>query len=240
VLSSRARQTVMRDVTTTLHPTGDAPVNAPDPTPTRVPPPGAPLWVAVALFGTVFVGGVILAFEPGQNFLDSWGFHAFSPLLRSGFFRAIADLGLLPVTATVAVIAGVVSWTRDRLRTFACLGGPALAVELAELIKILVGRRFEGALCWPSGSTAAVAAMATAIVLVTRGTARWAAILIGSAAVILEIVALVAFRSHYLTDTFGGVLVGVGSVVLLDAVVHRLRLPDRRLRRSARSEPPLI
>jgi membrane-associated phospholipid phosphatase len=239
VLTCRARQTPMRDMTTTLHPTRDAPENALELKPAPVPPQprGAPLWVAVALLGAVFIGGVILAFEPGQNFLDSWGFTTFSPLLQSRFFRAIADLGLLPVTTTVAVIAGVVSWRRDRRRTFACLGGPALAVELAELIKILVGRRFEGALCWPSGSTAAVAAMATAIVLVTRGAARWTAILVGSAAVILEIIALVAFRSHYLTDTFGGMFVGVGSVVLVDAVVHRLRLPDRRLFRSARAEP---
>jgi undecaprenyl-diphosphatase len=224
-------------MTTTLDPTSDAPVSAPRRMRTGDRPPqrGAPLWLAFVLFGIVFLGGVILAIEPGRNVLDSWGFTVFSVSLRSGFLRALADLGLGPVTVGVAVVGGAVIWRRDRRRAFACLGGPAVAVELAELIKMIVGRRFEGVLCWPSGSAAAVAAMVTVAVLVTRGIGRWAAIILGSATIVLEIVALVAFRWHYLSDTFGGVLVGVGSVVLVDAVLHRLRLPGRR-RPTASSE----
>ncbi len=224
------------DVTTTLHPPGDAPGSAPRRTRGgHEVPRGASFSVACAILGTAFLGGLVLAVEPGQNAIDTWGFHVFSHALRTGFFRAIADLGLGPVTAGVAVVAGAVSLRRDPRRTVACLGGPALAVELAELMKIVVGRRFEGVLCWPSGSEAAVAAVVTVIVLVTRGPARWAAVVLGAAAIVLEIIALVAFRWHYLTDAFGGVLVGVGCVLLVDAVVHRIRLPRRR-QPTARSD----
>ncbi|HXQ43138.1 MAG TPA: hypothetical protein VN816_00745 [Acidimicrobiales bacterium] len=217
-------------MTTTIDPISDAPVSPPRQMRTGDRPPrrGAPLSLACAIFGTLFLGGLVLAVEPGQNVIDSWGFSVFSVSLRSGFLRALADLALGPVIVGVAVVGGAVVWRRDRRRAFACLGGPALAVELAELMKMIVGRRFEGVLCWPSGSAAAVAAIVTVAVLVTRGIGRWAAIILGSAAMVLEIIALVAFRWHYLSDTFGGVLVGVGSVVLVDALVHRLRLPGRR------------
>lgn len=222
-------------MTTTLHPTSDAPGSGPGPMPTTDGPGrGAPLWLALAIFGTLFLGALILAVEPGRNVVDSWGFTVFSVHLRSGFLRALADLGLGPVTVGVAVVGAAVIWRRDRRRVVACLGGPALAVELAELMKVAVGRRFEGALCWPSGSAAAVAAMVTVAVLVTRGIGRWVAVVLGSAAMVLEIIALVAFRWHYLSDTLGGVLVGVGSVVLVDAVVHRL---PRRRRSTLPSEP---
>jgi membrane-associated phospholipid phosphatase len=70
----------------------------------------------------------------------------------------------------------------------------------------------------------------TAIVLVTRGRARLAAIVIGSAAVLFEAVALVAFRWHYLTDALGGIVLGVGCVLFVDAVLHRLARARRRRR----------
>ena len=148
--------------------------------------------------------------------------------LQSAFLRALTDLGLAPVTAGVALVAGASIWRRDRRRALACLAGPGLAVGLAELLKIMVGRRFEHALCWPSGTTAAVTAVVTVVVLVTRGAGRAAAVVIGSAVVILEAVALVAFRWHYLSDVLGGVVLGVGSVLLVDALFHRLRRPARR------------
>jgi hypothetical protein len=190
---------------------------------------GASLLAACLVLGTAFLGGLILGLEPGQNALDSWGFSVFPVVLHSTFLRAIADLGLAPVTAGVALGAGASVWRTDRRRAVASLGGPGLAVGLAELLKILVGRTFHGALCWPSGTTAAVTAVVTVIVLVTRGKGRAAAVAIGSVVVTFEAVALVAFRWHFLSDALGGIVVGVGSVLLVDALFHRVRrLPRRR------------
>jgi membrane-associated phospholipid phosphatase len=213
----------MRAMTTTLQPPAPAPASAPRPLPTAAPPPrGASLTAACALLGTVFLGGAILALAPGQNIVDSWGFSLFPDVLHSFFLQLMSDLGRAPVTAGVSLVAGIVIWRRDRLRTLACLAGPGLAVGMAELLKIIVGRRFEGALCWPSGTTAVVAAVVTAIVLVTRGGGRVAALVIGSLVVAFEAIALVAFRWHYPTDALGGIVLGVGCVLFVDAVLHRV------------------
>jgi membrane-associated phospholipid phosphatase len=229
----------MRAMTTTLDPPADVPGDDAVTTPTP-PPGGAPLWLACLLLSAVFAGGAVLAFEPGRNVIDSWGFSVFPNVLQNEFLRLMSDLGRAPVTGGAALVAGAVVWRRDRLRTIACLAGPALAVAMAELLKIIVGRRFEGALCWPSGTTAAVAAVVTVVVLVTRGKARGVAAVVGSAVVLFEAVALVSFRWHYLTDVLGGIVLGVGCVLLADAVVHRLRLPRRlRARRRRPASPSL-
>ena len=221
-------------MTTTLHPPGDAPMNDDEDRRDRVPvSPGVPLRVPLAVFAIVFLGGLILALAPGENFLDRAGFILVPASIQSRFLHAASELARGPVTAGVALATALIVWRLDRRRAFACLVGPALAVGLAELLKIIVGRRLGGALCWPSGSTAAVAAMATVGALVARGRARGAVLVFGSAALILEVVALLAYRSHYPTDCLGGALVGAGSVLLADAVLH---LPPFR-RRPATAAP---
>jgi membrane-associated phospholipid phosphatase len=209
-------------MTTTLDQPGDASMRADDERRRQNDAiAGVPLRLPAVLFAILFVGGLILRLAPGENFLDRWGFTIISARFQSGFLHAVTDLARGPVTAAVAVVAALVIVRRDRRRSLACLAGPALAVGLAELLKIIVGRRLGGSLCWPSGSAAAIAAMVTAGVLVVRGRARWAAIVVAAAIEILEVIALVAYRSHYPTDCLGGVLVGVGCVLLADAVLHR-------------------
>jgi len=231
----------MRDVPTALHPATEALTSADPVVRTRGRQGrGASLAVSCALLGTEFLGGTILALSPGQNGLDSWGFSVFSSRLQDVFLRAVSDLGLAPVTAGFALAAAAWIWRRDRRRTLACLAGPALAIGLAELLKLVVGRRFDGALCWPSGTAAAVAAVATAIVLVTRGRVRVVAIVVGSAVVMLEVVALVAFRWHYLSDALGGVVLGIGCILFVDAVLHRLHGRRRRSHRPRRTAPPQV
>jgi membrane-associated phospholipid phosphatase len=217
-------------MTTTLDPPADASMSADTPSPTPAPRPlGMSLWAPAALFAVVFIGGAILRFEPQQNAFDTWGFNLFSHSWQSSFLRTVFYLARGPVTAGAAVLAGLIVWRHDRLRTLACLIGPGLAVVLAEVCKIIVGRRLVGTLCWPSGSAAAVASTVTAVVIALQGKARWLALGLGSAAVLLEVIALVAYRSHYPSDAVGGVLVGVGSVLLVDAVLH-----FRRRRRAAK------
>jgi membrane-associated phospholipid phosphatase len=238
VLTGRARPLLMHDVTTLL-PSGTPPAST-DPvvaTAVETPvagPPGASLRLAGVLFAVLFVGGLILHFEPGKNPVDRWGFLVFPNVLANSFLRAMSDLGAAPVTGGVAFVAGASVWRRDRRRALACLVGPALAVGLAELLKHIVGRKFQNALCWPSGTTAAVVAVVTGIVLVTRGRGRLVAVILGSAVTIFEVVALVAFRWHYLSDALGGVVLGVACVILVDAVFHRLhRRGGRHRRRSS-------
>jgi membrane-associated phospholipid phosphatase len=244
---------VIRDVTTIL----DLPADAPPPADpglesaapgTITPAPGASLAVASVLLGLVGVGGAILALAPGQNVIDSWGFSLFPNVLQNDFLRAMSDLGLAPVTGGVALVAALSVWRRDRRRALACLIGPGLAVGLAELLKLIVGRRFEGALCWPSGTTAAVTAVVAAIVLVTRGKGRIAAVILGAAVVVFESVALVSYRWHYPTDVLGGIVLGIGCVMMADALLHRLRrrrrqpgpapTAGRRLRSPFGARPP--
>jgi undecaprenyl-diphosphatase len=228
----------MRAMTTTLDPAAGAPGTDGGARPTPVPrPEGASLWVACVLLAMVVAGGTVLGFEPGRNVLDSWGFSVFPNVLQNEFLRLMSDFGRAPVTVGVALVAGVVVWRRDRRRAIACLVGPGLAVAMAELLKIIVGRRFEGALCWPSGTTAAVAAVVTAVVLALRGKARGVAVVVGSAVVLFEAVALVSFRWHYLTDVLGGIVLGVGCVLFADAVVHRLRLPKPLRARRPKAVP---
>jgi len=219
----------MPDTTTALAPTPPAPGGAPRP-PRDAAPRGTSLTLACSLLASVFLGGAVLALAPGQNPVDSWGFSVFPNVLQSPFLRLMSDLGLAPVTIAVAVVAAVVGRRHPR-RALACLVGPAVAVGGAELLKILVGRRFEGALCWPSGTTAAVTASVTVVALVLNGRARLAAVLLGAPVVVFEVVALVAFRWHYLSDALGGADLGVASVLFVDAVLHRLRF---RLRVPAR------
>jgi len=222
-------------VTTALHASAAPSTSADHGTPTPVRPvKGASLLATCLVLGTVIAGGVVLRFEPGQNAVDSWGFSVFPAVAHSAILRALTDLGLAPVTAAVSLLAGGSIWSSDRRRALACLAGPGLAVGLAEVAKILVGRRFEHALCWPSGTAAVVTAVVTVLVLVTRGKGRAAIVVIGSAVVALETIALVALRWHYLSDALGGVVLGVGSVLFVDALFHRVRRPAHR-RRLARS-----
>ena len=227
----------MRDVTTT-EPPADETTEADASTPVHRRQSSAQLLIASAVLGAVVIGATILALEPGQNAVDSWGFTVFPRVFDSPLLNAVADFGRAAVTFGVAAVAGVVVWRRDRRRAIACPLAPALAIGLSELLKFLVGRRFEGALCWPSGTAAAVAAVITMVVLVTRGTGRAAATVVGAVVMLLEVVALVSFRWHYLSDALGGVVLGVGCALLVDGVLHWLRRPHRR-RPSARARPTI-
>jgi hypothetical protein len=227
----------MRDLTTT-GPSAGGTTRSDDAKPVHRGQASAQLLIAATVLGAVVLGGTILALEPGENAVDSWGFTVFPRVFDSPLLSAVADLGRAAVTFGLAVVAGVVVWRRDRRRAIACPLAPALAIGLSELLKFLVGRRFEGALCWPSGTAAAVAAVITMVVLVTRGTGRAAAAVVGTVVMASEVVALVSFRWHYLSDALGGVVLGVGCALFVDAVLHRLRRPHRR-RSSARARATL-
>lgn len=173
------------------------------------------------------LAGLALRRYPGPNQLDRWGFTAVGPVLHSSLLVRITYLGDLPVLVVGSVLAALVAGGRDRARALACLGGPALAVMVADwMMKPLVGRHYLQVLSFPSGSVAAIAALATAWVLAVPGWWRVLAAVVGSALVVAMVVAVVALRWHYPSDALGGAALGVGTVLLLDGVLH-LASPDR-------------
>ena len=98
--------------------------------------------------------------------------------------------------------------------------GPLLAVLACEGLKPLVGRTFQGALTYPSGTVTAVTALVAVGVLATRGWWRWAALCIGSVIVVLIGVSVVALGWHFPTDSMAGAALGAGGVLLVDAVAR--------------------
>jgi membrane-associated phospholipid phosphatase len=91
-----------------------------------------------------------------------------------------------------------------------------------DLAKPLVGRHLgiTGAASYPSGTVAAVAALMTAAVLVTPALGRPLVAVAGTAVTAGVCAAVVVLRWHYPTDALGGVAVGVGAVLALDALAH--------------------
>jgi len=117
--------------------------------------------------GTILVAWTVLAallirYHPEANALDRWGFSLVPPGRGDAFDRTLAGLRTV-VLAGGSVLAAVVAFGHDRWRAAACLVGPALTVLLVEgLLKPVIARRYEAVLSFPSGTVAALAAVATA------------------------------------------------------------------------------
>jgi membrane-associated phospholipid phosphatase len=175
----------------------------------------------LVLIGLSLVAALAIGLHPGRNVLDHWGFSVLPRSPHSTFLRRIADLGGLPVLVGGSVLAALVVIGEDRRRAIACLGGPLIAAVLVEwVMKPLVGRRYLGVLCFPSGSVAVVAAVSTSWVLAVPRWLRWAAIVIGVGLVSLMSVAVIAVRWHYPSDALAGASIAVGVVLLCDGLLH--------------------
>ena len=135
-----------------------------------------------------------------------------------------------PALLLAALLAGAaLAVMNDRTRAVASLVGPTLAVLVGDLIaKPIVDRQLvSGHLAYPSGTEVAVAAVATALVLASRGRGRRLAFLLAGAAAFGVGIGVVGLRWHYPTDVLGGVLLGSGCVLVVDAILHMLR-PQRQ------------
>ena len=124
------------------------------------------------------------------------------------------------VVGVVAVFA--VAVLRDWVRAVACATSPVLAVLIVQdLAKPLVGRHLGVAVSsFPSGTVAAVAALMTAVTLVVPALTRPAVAVLGAALTAGVCAAVIVLRWHYPTDALGGVAVGIGAVLALDALLH--------------------
>ena len=110
------------------------------------------------------------------------------------------------------------------MRALSCLIAPIAAVLIVQTVaKPLVGRHFEGALSYPSGTVTAVAALAAAAFLVVPRFAKPLVAVTGAAVVVAVCAAVVVLRWHYTTDAFGGVCVGAGAVFAVDGFLLWIR-----------------
>lgn len=155
----------------------------------------------------------------------------------------------LPAAVCTAVVALACLATGRANGALLAVAAVCLSVGLVEVVlKPLVGRTYDGFLCFPSGHTTAAFTLAgTVTVLVNpsrmrpsrmhssqRVRARWAlaavAASVGLACAVAS--AVIALRWHYFTDTVAGAAVGIGTVTGL-ALVLDTPVARRALARAA-------
>lgn len=195
--------------------------------------------------GMAALAGLAFIHRPWPNRLDLWGERLLPVDLSSRWAQDFVTLGSLgALIAGVALVFFIGVW-RDWVRGVACAVAPVIAVLVVqEIAKPLVDRHIvlTGTLSYPSGTVAAVAALATALTLVVPARGRVPVALLGLLATAGTAAAVVVLRWHYPTDALGGVAVGMGSVLVVDALLHAPRAIARarssaRRRRGFRVEP---
>jgi membrane-associated phospholipid phosphatase len=149
--------------------------------------------------------------------------------------------GLIPVTVlTAAPILSCLATRRWRGAALFALAVPA-AVALTEFVlKPLAGRTLRGYLCFPSGHTTALVALAAICAVLLAGPARprlpgavRLLLVLGAALVAAAVAtAMVALGYHYFTDTVAGTAVGIGMVLLTALVIDWAAVSWRSLRRA--------
>jgi membrane-associated phospholipid phosphatase len=182
---------------------------------------GAILLAAAALAGLVFVR------RPWPNRLDAWGYRVLPANLTAGWAHAFVGLGSMSGLLGGVLVVFLIGILRDRVRAVACASAPVLAVLIVQdIAKPLVDRHgvLSGGLSYPSGTVAAVAALATAITLVMPARTRLPLAVLGCLAIVGTSAAVVVLRWHYPTDALGGAAVGVGSVLVIDALTRGARV----------------
>ncbi|MGA8369542.1 MAG: phosphatase PAP2 family protein [Acidimicrobiales bacterium] len=195
---------------------------------TRGPGAARTGWTAMELVtGTALVAvaglaGLFFVRTPAPNPIDTLG----NQLLPAGYgARWAHDLTLVGSFSGVLigiVVLFVVGLTRDWVRAVACAVAPLGAVFIVDQVaKPLVHRHIGDAVgSYPSGTVTAVAALAAGAVLVAPRIARAVAAVLAAALVVGISAAVVVLSWHYPTDALGGACVGVGAVLLLDALAH--------------------
>jgi membrane-associated phospholipid phosphatase len=187
---------------------------------------GALLLMGAAIAGLVFVR------RPWPNRLDAWGDRVLRANPAAPWAHAFVGLGSMSALLGGVLMVLLIGLWRDRVRAVACAVGPLLAVLIVQdVAKPLVDRHsvLSVGLSYPSGTVAAVAALATAFTLVMPMRPRLPVAMLGGLAVIGTSAAVVVLRWHYPTDALGGAAVGVGSVLVIDALARGARVLIGRL-----------
>lgn len=212
----------------------------------RGPAAASRLWTSIelllglAMLGAAALAGLLFAKRPGPNRVDAAGYFYVPSDPNSHLASELVRLGSKPVLIIGVIVVFLVAIFRDWVRAFACAAAPIIAVEVVEHIaKPMVGREIGGgSFTYPSGTVAAIAALSTALFLVSPRLARPLVALAGIAAVTGTGLAVLVLRWHYPTDVAGGVWVGGGAVFSIDAFAHLPWLfTSRRLSADAPAAP---
>jgi len=160
--------------------------------------------------------------RPGPTPIDTWTLARLPDRHHLGALVTATRLGSPLVVMAGAAAAFLITVRRNPARATAVLVGPAIAVVASDwILKPAVGRTFEGVLSFPSGTTAAVSALATVAVLAVPSRARGAMCTVGAALTLAAVVAVIALGWHYPSDALGGVATGVGAVLVADSTLCR-------------------
>jgi membrane-associated phospholipid phosphatase len=196
--------------------------------------------LGVLLLGGAALAGLVLVRRPWPNRFDTVGLRLLPADLGAPWAHDVVALGSLPVLLLGVLVVFLVGVRRDWIRAVTCATAPLLAVVIVqEIAKPLVDRHnlVSGGLSYPSGTVAVVTALATALTLIAPRGARALVGSAGAAAAVATSAAVVVLRWHYPTDALGGLAVGMGSVLLVDALA-RLGGNFRRRHELTRPQPP--
>jgi membrane-associated phospholipid phosphatase len=201
------------------------------------------LTAGFALLVAVAVGGAYFTGHPGPNPVDSWANNVLPNEWSLKQLLFVTDLGRPRVVIPGVAVCFFMALFWDRRRALTCLIAPAAAVGITEYVaKPAVGRMLGGSLSYPSGHMTAVAALTTVFVLTVPPRFRWFAAVLAVCVDIGVGVTLILLRWHYLTDVIAGACVAVGTTLVVDTVVHMLRLPPpftkMQIARTASSSEP--
>ena len=202
----------------------------------------------------VILPGVLVAGRRGPTGLDAAAWRAlpypWGPSGQQGpghlfltVLGHITDFGApLEVTVLTAALCCCCLALRRYRAAIMVAGGEMAASVLTRGMKPVFDRTIGGSTSYPSGHTTAAFALGAAFVLVLASTrsgwipARLRSALAGLTLATAALVGLgmVAWREHYLTDTFGGAAVGIGATL---AVALSLDLVTGWRRRAPAARP---
>jgi membrane-associated phospholipid phosphatase len=187
------------------------------------------------LLSMATLAGIVFVRRPWSNRLDALGFRLLPADLSSHWASAFTSLGSMTALIAGVIVVFVIGLRRDWVRAISFATSPVIAVLIVqEIAKPLVDRHYGGGgPSYPSGTVTAVAALVTALILVMPGRIRLPVAGLGALAVVGTGAAVVVLRWHYPTDALGGFGVGVGSVLLIDALLHAPWVVPRALRSLA-------
>jgi membrane-associated phospholipid phosphatase len=196
----------------------------------------AELGAGAVLLGGAALAGLIFVRRPWPNRLDAWGYRVLPADPTAPWAHAFVRLGSLSALLGGVLVVFLIGILRDRVRALACAMAPVLAVLIVQdIAKPLVDRHtmLLGGPSYPSGTVAAVAALATAFTLVMPARTRLPVAMLGCVATVGTCAAVVVLRWHYPTDALGGAAVGVGSVLVIDGIWRGARILTGLLDRRA-------
>jgi len=197
--------------------------------------------LGAVLLGLSALAGYAFVHRPWPNRLDVWGYQTLPSDSASRWAHDLVTLGSLTALVVGVAIVFAIGVLRDWVRAIACASAPLVAVLIVQdLAKPLVGRHIgvTGGSSYPSGTVAAVAALAVAFTLVMPRLLRPAMAVLGAAVTVGVSAAVIVLRWHYPTDALGGIGVGMGSVLVVDGLFH-VPWAVAALFRSSRSRHPV-